>query len=95
MHPLEMTARLSPLILRREEFLSAFIPFQILAGRTFLMRFFQVNDFAGLSRRFFWFIEPSDPTLHVGAALEQVGKFLSAVLADLTQLLKRIQFHRR
>jgi hypothetical protein len=46
------------------------------AGRTFLMRFFQVNDFAGLSRRFFRLIEPSDPTLHVGAALEQVGKFL-------------------
>jgi hypothetical protein len=65
------------------------------AGRTFLMRFFQVNDLAGLSRRFFRLIEPSDPTLHVSAALEQVGKFLPAVFADLTQLLNRIQLHWR
>ena len=63
----------------------------VLAGR--LMRFFQVNDLAGLSRRFFRLIEPSDPTFHLGTALEQVGKFLPTVFADLTQLLNRIQLH--
>jgi hypothetical protein len=62
--------------------------------RRLLMRLSLEVHHRAIAARLLRLIDPGNPPLHVGAALEQVGEFLSTVLAALAQLLGGIKLHR-
>jgi hypothetical protein len=59
------------------------------------MRLLQMHHLAGLPLRLLRLIEPGNPLLHIGTALEQIGALLPAIFAATTQLLEGVQLRRR
>jgi hypothetical protein len=54
-----------------------------------------MHHLAGFAAPLLRRLHVSNPPLHVGTALEQIGTLLAAILTDPAQLLEREQLHRR
>ena len=59
-----------------------------------LVRLPQMHHFAGLPFWLLRLIEPRNPLLHIGAALEHIGALLPAIFTATTQLLKGVELRR-